>query len=76
MNKMIVFEKYDDYDLKNLILIKNKQCRNVEKTNEVEFSDDDSKYVFIKTSFLSLIRVKKTVEKIINDVDKNKNHFV
>ena len=36
---MIISEKYDDYDLKNLILIKNKQRRNVEKTNEIEFSD-------------------------------------
>ena len=76
MNKIIIFKKYDDCDLKNLTLIKNKQRRNVEKTNEVEFSNNDSEYLFIKMLFSSLIRAKKTIEKVVNDVDKNKNHFV
>ena len=67
MNKMIVFVKYDDYKLKNLILIKNKQRRNVRKANEIKFSNDDLKYIFIKTSFSFLIRVEKIIKKIIND---------
>ena len=72
---MIIFAKYDDCKLKNLILMKNKQRRNVEKVNEIEFSDNNLKYMFIKTSSSFLIRVEKTVEKVINDVNKNKNHF-
>ena len=65
---MIISTKYNNYKIKNLILIKNKQRRNVEKKNEIELSNDDSKYIFMKTSFSFLIHAKKIIEKVINDL--------
>ena len=61
MNKTIILKRYNDCKLENLIEIKNKQRRYVKKTNEIEFSDNDSKYIFIKTSFSFLIGAEKIV---------------